>query len=297
VNQISMRILSIAVILLALVAPSQATPTLTNIGINGSVMMFDCAVRDDGTCRSAGNFLFGEVLRGPSSSTFRVSDGNRGSAEAWGRSSDTSYLPELHAYGTSKNSYQPPAASPRPGETGYLRSVADANIWGVQGYLYTGLSPFDLTITVSSHSVIGQGRSDFGASIFDGNGYVFSYGDFELCPIYFLGHCSPTDPNRNITPFDHVEGTLFSSGWQTLTLHHTVNSGDRFYVGAFLGVNACCGHTVDSSHTLSMAFNDFSQLESLAVPGVVPEPGSILLVLIGLGLVWRQRKTSKNPHG
>ena len=230
----------------------------------------------------------------PSSGAFGVNDVLRASANAFGHSSGTSYLPELHAYASSNGAYSPPASHQRPGDTGVMSSFADANIWGVQGYLYTGESPFDLTVTVSAHSVFsadGRGHSTFEASIFDANGYAFSYGDFDVCPMYH--RCVDTDPNRNITPFDHVAGTLFNTGTQTLTLHHTVNFGDRFYVGAFLDANVCCGQTVDSSHTLNMAFNDFSQLDSLAVPGVVPEPGSIMLVLIGLVLVCRQRKTSK----
>jgi hypothetical protein len=289
-----MRIVSIVTALLAFVLPSHATPILTNIGVNGSLLIGDCAMTASGSCRATGDFQIGNSVLSPSFGAFGVSDMLRASANAFGQSSGTSYLPELHAYASSNGAYSPPASHQQPGDTGVMSSFADANIWGVQGYLYTGLSPFNLSVTISAHSVFSAdyvGHSIFSASIFDANGYSFSYGDFEFCPMY--RRCAFTDPNLNITPFDYVEGILFNSGVQTLTLNHTVNSGDRFYVGAFLDANVCCGQTVDSSHTLNMAFNDFSQLDSLPVPGVVPEPGSTLLILMGLGLVWRQSKTSK----
>jgi hypothetical protein len=293
----SIKILLLAPALLG-AALAHATPTLINAGINGFSGTVDCRVRTTGTCTwngalPSGYSMDGSVARTPTSATTLVVDPLRGTASSAGYMNATSYLPELHAYASSNSAYSPSLGNSDPSRyTGVWSAFADANIWGVQGYQYNGVDPFELTVTAKLDSIFSAdgkngriGHSGFRIGIFDANGYLFDYGDDDMCPLFTdVGGCIGTKP-----AFDVGAATLYDTGSMSVTISHRVNSGDRFYVGATLDANVCCGQAVDSSHTLQMAFNDFRQLSSIPVAGVaaaaVPEPGSALSMVTGLGIM------------
>lgn len=277
---------------------ARATPTLTNAGINGYSGTVDCRFQLNGICKwtgtqASGYSMDGSVVRTPTSATTLVADALRGTASSAGYMNALSYLPELHAYASSNGAYSPALGNSDPSRyTGVWSAFADANIWGVQGYQYDGVEPFELTVTATLDSVFSAkgnagkiGHSAFRIGIFDANGYRFDYSDDDMCPLYVVvGGCIGTKP-----AFDVGAGILYDTGSTSVTISHTVRSGERFYVGATLDANVCCGQTVDSSHTLQMAFNDFTRLSSIPVAGVaaaaVPEPGSTLSMVTGLGIM------------
>jgi hypothetical protein len=288
-------------------ALAQATPTLINAGINGYSGTVDCRFQINGGCRwsgalASGYSVDGSVSHTPTSATSLVVDPLRGTASSTGYMSATSYLPELHAYASSNGSYSPQLGNSDPTRyTGVWSAFADANIWGVQGYQYDGADPFELTVTATLESIFSAsgdmgkiGHSAFRIGIFDANGYQFTYSGQDLCPLYpgTFG-CAGTP-----VPFSTGTDILYDTGSASVTLTHTVNTGDRFYVAASLDADVCCGQTVDSSHTLKMAFNDFSQLSSIPVAGVaaaVPEPGNALLLMTGLGILAARGRGRRMP--
>jgi hypothetical protein len=283
------------------VSIAQAAPTLINAGLNGYSGTLDCRYRTNGQCDWAstnptGYDMLGTTTLTSTSAASQVVDPLRGTASSSANLSASSYLPELHAVASSNGAYSPSLGNANPAiYTGEWSSIADANIWGVQAYQYDGLTPFDLTVTATLDSIFsasGQngkiGHSGFHVSIFDAAGYSFTYDglDIDTCPIR---GATARQCAGGPQVYAHNFAGLYDTGSVSVTLHHTVNTGDRFYVGAFLDASVCCGETADSSHTLQMAFNDFSQLSSFAVAGVVapaaavPEPTSILLMATGIG--------------
>jgi len=253
-----------------------ADPISTSFGIDAMTGTGPCNWNADHTrCRWGIATYNGTRTVSETDALSTVTDGN-GTAYAYGQIDPGSYLPELHAFAA-----------------GSENGMADANVWGVQGYRYLGTEPFllELTITFESLFNVGSGsprfeyHSQFYVSIFDTTEYLFSYinADFTnggtLCPILQRG-----GPECENSPevFASSHEVLRASGIVTLTISRLLNSGDEFFVGAFLDATACCAATVDSSHTLRMSFNDYTQLGNIRVPGSVPEPAGLALLSLGL---------------
>lgn len=279
---------------------ANATPTLTNVGANGSAGTVDCQIRlSNGRCDwhplTPGQSFdrTGTASINASGASFNVIDPARGSASSSAAMSATSYLPELHAYAKTNAGYAPVRVNTNPTRwSDEWHGAADATIVGVQGYRYEGAGAFDLVITAtldSIFSVDGQlgniGHSQMQVTIFDGTGYVFEYDDYSGCPVFDRMCAAGT--STTTTTLDTAGAILYNTGSATVMLHHIVMPGDIFYVGGTLDASVCCGGIVDSSHTLKMAFNDASQLSAVAVAGVasIPEPATLLLLLPCLALV------------
>jgi hypothetical protein len=270
----------------------QATPTSTSFASNGDTAVFGCSFRVSGSCNWDGFTGYdGSHVYSPTGfSSQAVKPG--GIAQAWSEIDPGSYLPSLHAYASSLQDIAATPEKPLGGST-----QADANIWGVQGYTYAGDAPFLLTVSATLDSIFTnpgpavQGKhSYFRISIFDVNGYAFAYSGVDTCPLLLA---APDRYDCKVMPTVHAwnTGSLQDSGSVTVTVSHWVNPGENFFVGAFLDASACCLGTVDSSHTLHMAFNDASQLDSFAVPGVIPEPDGLLLTGLALLALVRMRKS------
>lgn len=282
-----------------LLAPvASATPTLTTFGVSGNAGVFNCPWNADRTRCNWSEFQYynGVPVHTPTGVTAIAAD-ERGEARISGEISSTSYLPSLHAY-----AYSNPAATGTPGTPYGGSSVADANIWGVQGYTYNGDSPFLLTVTATLNSVFSRPNSDqqgnhssMRVSLFGTDGYTFEYSALdpnatgrEFCPIFPDAITAPG--LCDASPPVHAKGfdILWDTGSVSIVMTHLLNPGESFYVGAFMDASVCCGATVDSSHSLNMVFNDASKLSSFALPGVinaVPEPASLPVALLGLGLL------------
>lgn len=283
-----------------------ATPTSSTFGVSGVTAVFNCPWNRDHTACNSSEFSHynGTTVHTPTQATSIASDA-RGTARASGEISASTFLPRLRAFASSS-----PAATGSPGTPYGGSSRADANVWGVQGYTYTGSTPFVLTLTATLDSVFSRpdvdrqsNHSGVWFSLFDTAGYAFAYSlldpattSSELCPVIgwspdFLGlQCGGT-------PAVYATGSamLSDTGTVSATLAYMLSPGQSFFVGAFLDASACCGVTVDSSHTLEMRFNDASQLSSFAVPGArVPEPGTLLGVLLGLALLLACRRTRQS---
>lgn len=253
------------------------------------------------------------TLTSPTSGISTVDDPLRGTATAWGGASNSSYLPELHAIATSKAGAVSSGHSTGAGVTPGVYSsdwygVADANIWIVQAYKYTGLTPYHLMVSGSFDSIFsvsGQdgklAHSSFGVSIFGAAGYDPD----EDGSCVLVGTCAAGSGNSLVPVYAKTGWQfLYDTGARSFTLDAWIDPGQEFLVGAAMDASACCGVEVDTSHTLKMVFGSsldspdttlLSQLESIAVPGTVPEPGSATLLLTGgLALAWVRRRALRN---
>ncbi|MDN4052804.1 PEP-CTERM sorting domain-containing protein [Massilia sp. YIM B02763] len=283
--------------LAAFALPAAATPTLTSLAVNADTSLTDCTWTADRTrCAwTSGNMAVG-AKSFSAAGVSSAASGPAGYAAASGEIDRASWLPALHAYTRSDGNYA--SAGPYGGS-----GRADANVWAAQGYRYVGAAPFLLTITATLDSVFSQPdrdrlgiHSSFQLSLFDTAGYRFGYGSLndtslpELCPI--LPSASAPGCEHAPAIFAHDGDMLHDTGAITATISYLLQPGQEFYVGAFLDANACCGATVDSSHTLRLAFNDYSLLESRAVDGAitVPEPGSLALFALAAGALVHVRR-------
>ena len=291
-------ILIAAGVVLVLPAAS-ATPSLQSFAANGSTAVFNCPWNSAHTTCNWSQFQSYNGATISAASISSVTEDARGKAAVSAEISATSYLPSLHAY-----AYSNPAATGAPGAPYGGASRADANVWGVQGYRYTGDTAFLLTMTATLDSIFANtaqsarngNHSGFRVSIFDTAGYAFAYSDVnnqsdEMCPIMQAA------PLRFCTAMPQVYAfgskTLQDTGSISTTLSYLLQPGQAFYVGAFLDASVCCGATVDSSHTLNLLFNDANNLDSVAVPGAfvdVPEPASLPLTALGVALLFGLRR-------
>ncbi|MDB5933100.1 MAG: sorting protein [Massilia sp.] len=141
-----------------------------------------------------------------------------------------------------------------------------------------------------------MGHSGFSISIFGAAGYVFDPNNTSLeyspsaCPLFnSSSRFCAADP----AIYAYARDSLADTGTLSLTVAHTFNSGDKFLVGVFMDASVCCGQTVDSSHTLNLAFTDATNLESIPVAGVVPEPASVFLFITGSALIAAGRRRAQ----
>lgn len=296
------RIFAAALALLVLPAlPASATPSLNTFGANGSTAVFDCPWNASHTsCDFSQLTSYNGVTSVSATGIGSVAQDIRGTAAVSAEIGTDSWLPVLHAYASSNPDYA--GTGPYGGS-----ARADANVWGVQGYRYVGDTPFLLTVTATLDSVFSRPDSDsqgnhsaFFLSLFDTAGYAFGYAppdvfQTELCPIVYI----PGRYGCEAVPavYDHANRMLHDSGTISATIAYLLQPGQSFYVGAFLDASVCCGATVDSSHTLRLAFNDASLLVNAPVAGAlaVPEPSTLPLtalaaaVLLGMRLRRRMR--------
>lgn len=272
--------------LTVLALPARATPTGTRFGINADTAVFNCPWNASHTaCAWSQMNGYDGIKTLSATGASSVARDARGTAAASGEIGLDSYLPQLHAYASTDPAYDSGGA--------YGGSArADANVWAVQGYRYVGDTPLLLTMTATLDSTFSRPDSDaqgnhsaFYLSLFDTKGYRFEYNGAlaTTCPIIYIP--GQRGCENAPTVYAATNHELHDSGTIEATISYLLQPGKAFYVGAFLDASVCCGATVDSSHTLRLAFNDATLLVNRAVDGAidVPEPGSAPLTLLAAG--------------
>lgn len=266
--------------------------TTQPIASDGYLAQYNCRVTAAGTCpvslpidptfqNIGGKSRFLENLSllylGPDTTSFASAEFSYGTL-----------LPVLKAFAVSRGSPLLPGNSdPKyTGQTGY---IADANIWAVERFRYTGSVPRTIKLSASAQTSIGSsisssrnviGHSRMSIAAFTGADYRFD--EDGVCAFgTFNGCTSHTTPLANLAAY--LDPAV---SWNVFEIFIDVTPGQEFYVGGFLDANVCCNAYVDSSHTMRMAFDDNSNLEVLEVPGLpsfeIPEPVSISLFLVGI---------------
>ncbi|GGY67529.1 hypothetical protein GCM10007387_57230 [Pseudoduganella albidiflava] len=265
---------------------ASAVPTQSSFAADTFTFTADCAYDAAQTeCASYDNWHTGTNTYSPTGAGSSIADA-RGSSWTLAEADAGSYLPVLKAYASSAPAYQ--SGGPHGGS-----SMVDATIWAVQGYRYTGSTPFALTLTVTLDSQFSedagggtQNHSMVAVSLFDTGGYVFDYdqnaASNSQCPMI------ATVPRWGCATLPDIfardQQFLYDTGTLTISISTVLDPGQTFYVGSMLDANVCCGGVVDSSQTLRMRFNDATLLESYPV-AVVPEPHTWAMMLGGLALL------------
>lgn len=176
--------------------------------------------------------------------------------------------------------------------TPVLRASADSplsaatqgtgGVTAIQGYTFTGGESTDFSLFVeldgttiepqpSSDAVIG---AELAVYILPNAPFVTDFGTliFEIVPL--SGGTVLVQDQLFLTP---GLGTTFAS----TTLDFTLNPGDEIYVFAGLNARAARGGSADATNTLTLTFDDASQLQAAAIP----VPAAIWLFASALGLV------------
>ncbi|GGX99601.1 hypothetical protein GJV26_07645 [Massilia dura] len=286
-------LVSIAVLFGLICGAARAAPVQSSFAADADSNTWDCRyLPDRGSCSSQGTFT------PPNGTTTQWATGASSSAsdirgEAWSLAvaDPGSYLPLLKTYASSNPNYVSPSGG---------TSMADANVWAVQGYRYTGTTAFTLTLTATLDTVISANAANFAGnhsllavSLFGTDNYTFNYDPAtrtgSTCPI--TGPINPQFCGQGPAMYAHYHEFLEDTGTAVATLSYTLSPGQTFYVGAFIDANVCCGGSVDSSHTLTMLFNDASMLVDFPV-ALVPEPGGWMMLLVGVVMLggWKGRR-------
>lgn len=196
-----------------------------------------------------------------------------------------------------------PRASSQLAADGYIPTLkikADAHntrnqavAWGVQGYTNTSGSPLDTSLVLNLTANI-TGTNDLDAHV-----YLFQDEDFEFAinPGTILFESSsqlwpgfePYANNLDPNGFDISIPNHTGPVNETRQFDFTVPAGDSFYVWARLLGTADTPGVVDAYSTLTASLTNIEGLE----PAVVPEPGTLLLLLIAVtGVCLTRRATA-----
>lgn len=224
-----------------------------------------------------------------------------GSAYASAQFQQDLLLPELKAYALDLG-HSPVLPNIDPTRyTGATGTMVDANVFTVSRYKYNGLYPDAIRFSTRFSSIFSsvgalEGHSTMRVAAFTSSSYQFDVDSF--CPIGTKNTYNGCTSNSTLLALAQTTLTETSTSlFQSFFIY--VNPGDEFYIGAFLDANVCCGGSVDSSHTLSMRFDDISNLELLPVLGApiadVDEPPAHLLVILGLAAIMLRSKR-RNYH-
>ena len=185
-------------------------------------------------------------------------------------------LPELSAYAFAE--VIPPGGADL--RTYFYEALGSAS--ALQQYTYGGAAPETYTITYTLDG-------EFTLTAADAASLMSVYGGVTV-------YASPYDPYAEVHPThgydysgDHARLIGTHPFLLTGSVTFTVQPGDVFYVAANLYATADSSHQVtgatDALHTLALEFTsgDASLLTAEAV--AVPEPGTLALVGLGVGLV------------
>lgn len=207
------------------------------------------------------------------------------------------------AFTTLPTSGASPQASSALSANGYiptLRIKADASptrsqavSWGVQGYTNMSGSPLDTSLILNLTADV------TGSNYLEARVYLFQDEDFDdandsgtilfesssqLWP-GFEPYANNADPNG----FDVLLGNYTGAVSETRQFDFTVPAGDSFYVWARLLGTANNPGVVDAYSTLTASLTNTEGL----IPAIVPEPGTLILLLAGVAGAGLSRRRLK----
>ena len=214
-------------------------------------------------CNGNSSFAEDGLYEGGAVSSSSSISNSSGDAQASSALSGSAYTPVLRAASTA-------------GAT----SGAFASAFAVQGFTYTGTADTTLTLDFSLHGINSSNDSFIQAdfAILRGNDLYF-YPDFGT-QVYEAGWDMIDSVNGVESVSDLYIGT---AGEYTLSTFFDINlsAGDDFFVVSSLRTNAERGASADALNTLTMQFNDASQLQAASV-SAVPVPAAVWLFASGL---------------
>ena len=165
-------------------------------------------------------------------------------------------------------------------------SGENARAEGIQKYRYDGASAGDVLVNASfSASVEFTAQYEATVALFTEDGIFFNT-ESELASLFNSGVLR-FNFGETIGAEDLNLGSSSSTGTLDLGIEANLEPGTVFWVYSFFGGTAFEG-TVDGFSTGTLSFADPSGITLLG--GSVPEPGSLVLVLLGSIAVVRQRK-------
>jgi hypothetical protein len=160
--------------------------------------------------------------------------------------------------------------------------------WGVQGYTNTGSTALSTTLVMDLSATL-TGPNDLEAALLllETTPYAFSLDPGTM--IFETGSLWPGfgELAKGLDPEDfRVDLNDFSGVVDRVRqFDFTVQPGESFYVYAYLEATAEREGVVDAFSTLTASFTDTTGL----VPAAVPEPGSVLLAVLG-GMLFLGRR-------
>ena len=159
-----------------------------------------------------------------------------------------------------------------------------AGVTAIQGYTFTGgeTTDFSLFVELDGTTIEPQASSDAVISaalavyILQDAPFVTDFGTliFEIVP--------DPDNEGEVLAQDQLFLTPgLDTTFASATLDFTLNPGDEIYVFAGLSARAARGGSANATNTLTMSFDDASQLQAAAIP----VPAAVWLFGSALGLV------------
>ena len=225
-------------------------------------------------CTTAGGGDFAYDSMGAEFSTSASAEENSyGHAKAYASLAGSSYLPTLKIE-TSAN----------------VGKGGSATAFAAQGFTYTGADSSTITLDINLHGSVGSEQNgSYSSNSLRGDVAVFIGSGLEWYPsfatlVYEIAYGAPVTEAG-------LESLFISSGNDVNTgtsISFDLNAGDTFYVISSMGASSKNGF-VDGWNTMTMSFDDDSQLQAVSQ---VPVPAAAWLfgsALLGLASIGRQR--------
>lgn len=223
-------------------------------------------------CGGGGDFQY-DSMGGEFLAESSAEENSYANAKAYASLSGSSYLPTLKV-----------ATSAALGKGG------GASAFATQGFTYTGTGNSTITLDINLHGSVGKNsQSGYNRNQLRGDVAVFIGEGLEWYPdfatlVYEVAYSAP------VTRVG-LESLFISSGNdinETASISFDLQAGDTFYVVSSMDANSKNGF-VDGWNTMTMGFDDASQLQAVSQ---VPVPAAAWLfgsALLGLASIGRKR--------
>lgn len=244
-------------------------PALDQWGTGASSVTLACASFST-TCSTGTSPVIGGDYEDNLFTSFSTSSVSTAQGSGMGTSQivDTSGIDTIkltgQAQGTAKTS-------------GNVGGIGDGEAWGLIGYTYNGPGAtisLDVNLSGTVSNPIGSGFSEIVASVYiiDPLDWEFTLGGFSTDASGYFG--------EGLFPIAEAFVSLEESGIDSDSIELMLETGDSFYVWAFMNVGAGAGGTSSSLNSLDMSFSDNSNL--IANSSAVPLPAAAWLLFSGM---------------